>query len=102
MRSQELPSEYWPRYLILGYTITGTAIHNLPALVGDQTAEVLLKRRGRPATPIDQHKVHTSIRLDPDLLDAFKDTGAGWQSRMNDALREWANSHGMLRGRKHA
>jgi uncharacterized protein (DUF4415 family) len=72
----------------------------LPSLVGDQTAEVLLKRRGRPATPTGQHKVHTTIRLDPDLLDAFKDTGAGWQSRMNDALREWAKSHGMLRGRK--
>ncbi|PQV50682.1 BrnA antitoxin family protein [Paraburkholderia sp. BL21I4N1] len=71
----------------------------LPALVGKPAAEALLKRRGRPATPIDQHKVRTTIRLDPDLIDAFKGTGDGWQSRMNDALREWASSHGMIRGR---
>ncbi|RAS16048.1 BrnA antitoxin family protein [Paraburkholderia bryophila] len=71
----------------------------LPAMVGEAAAEVLLKRPGRPTKPIDQHKVRTTIRLDPDLIDAFKGTGDGWQSRMNDALREWASSHGMFRGR---
>ena len=29
-----------------------------------------------------------SIRLDPDLLKAMRDTGKGWQTRANDALRE--------------
>lgn len=71
----------------------------LPAMVGEPAAEALLKRRGRPATPIDQHKVRTTIRLDPDVIDAFKETGAGWQSRVNDALREFAKSHGMFRDR---
>jgi uncharacterized protein (DUF4415 family) len=44
--------------------------------------------RGRPksATP----KVSTTIRLDADVLAAFKATGAGWQSRMNAALRKAA------------
>lgn len=28
-----------------------------------------------------------SIRLDPDVLDYFKRSGAGWQSRINAALR---------------
>lgn len=72
----------------------------LPAMVGERAADALLKRRGRPATPAEQHKVRTTIRLDPDLIDAFKGTGDGWQSRMNDALREWATSHGMVRGRQ--
>jgi uncharacterized protein (DUF4415 family) len=50
--------------------------------------------RGRPAQ--DVTKVPTSIRLDARVLAAFKATGDGWQTRMNDALTEWANQHGML------
>jgi len=29
-------------------------------------------------------------------VNAFKATGAGWQTRMNDALLEYAQQHGML------
>lgn len=71
----------------------------LPAMVGEKAAAAVLRGPGRPSMPIDQHKVRTTIRLDPDLVDAFKGTGDGWQSRMNDALREWASSHGMFRRR---
>ena len=28
-----------------------------------------------------------SLRLDVDIVDKFKNTGEGWQSRINDALR---------------
>lgn len=31
-----------------------------------------------------------SVRLDRDVLARFRATGAGWQSRMNEALREAA------------
>lgn len=43
-------------------------------------------KRGRPkkADP----KVSTTIRLDPDVIAAFKADGAGWQTRINEALRE--------------
>jgi uncharacterized protein (DUF4415 family) len=44
-------------------------------------------RRGRP--PAELTKVSTTIRLDADILDAFRAGGAGWQSRINAALREW-------------
>jgi uncharacterized protein (DUF4415 family) len=44
-------------------------------------------RRGRP--PIDAPKVSTTIRLDPDVIEAFRAQGRGWQSRINAALREW-------------
>jgi uncharacterized protein (DUF4415 family) len=40
-------------------------------------------------------KVATSVRYDRDVLDAFRSTGEGWQTRMNDALRDYAKSHGM-------
>ena len=31
--------------------------------------------------------------LDADVLDAFKASGEGWRSRMNEALREWLRAH---------
>jgi uncharacterized protein (DUF4415 family) len=71
----------------------------LPALVGDKVAGELLKRRGRRPLPADERKVPTTLRLDPDVLDAFKATGDGWQTRANDALRAWAKSHRMLPSR---
>jgi uncharacterized protein (DUF4415 family) len=43
---------------------------------------------GRPRST--NPKVAVSIRLDQDVVAAFKATGAGWQSRMNQALRKSA------------
>jgi uncharacterized protein (DUF4415 family) len=45
-------------------------------------------QRGRPKA--DVTKVSTTIRLDPDVIAAFRAEGAGWQSRINDALRKAA------------
>jgi len=53
-----------------------------------------VRGRGRPAG--SGSKVATNIRLDRDLVEAFKGTGDGWQTRMNDALREWARQHRMV------
>ncbi|MDD2864726.1 MAG: BrnA antitoxin family protein [Methylococcales bacterium] len=58
-----------------------------PEIVG----EMLGSPKGRP--PIKNPKKLTSVRFDPDILDSFKATGKGWQTRMNDALREWLNEH---------
>lgn len=45
-------------------------------------------QRGRPRA--ETPKVSTTIRLDPDVLAAFKSDGPGWQSRINAALRKVA------------
>jgi uncharacterized protein (DUF4415 family) len=47
-----------------------------------------LIRRGRPKS--DAPKQATSLRLDPDVLDHYRATGPGWQSRINQALRKAA------------
>ncbi len=48
------------------------------------------KARGRPP---GSTKESTTIRLDHDVLEAFRADGAGWQSRINAALRDWLQSH---------
>lgn len=43
---------------------------------------------GRPK--LENPKVAVSLRLDQEIVARFKATGPGWQTRMNDALREAA------------
>ena len=38
-------------------------------------------------------KVSTTLRLSPEVLDHFRATGKGWQSRIDAALKEWVASH---------
>lgn len=66
----------------------------LPFTDAEWAVAAPVRGRGRPAG--SGTKVATNIRLDRDLVEAFKDTGDGWQTRMNDALREWATAHRMV------
>ena len=53
--------------------------------------EVVAKMRGRPKSAVT--KVPVTLRLDPDVVAIFKAAGAGWQTRMNDALKDWLRAH---------
>jgi len=56
-----------------------------PAWTEDMLGAPVLKRgRGPQSAPT---KVLTSLRLDADILEFFKSKGAGYQSRINAALR---------------
>jgi uncharacterized protein (DUF4415 family) len=33
------------------------------------------------------------VRYDAQVIAAFKATGKGWQTRMNDALKAWLQTH---------
>jgi uncharacterized protein (DUF4415 family) len=48
------------------------------------------KMRGRPPKAESERKVLTSIRLHPIVLDHYKATGPGWQTRMEEVLIEAA------------
>jgi uncharacterized protein (DUF4415 family) len=43
-------------------------------------------RRGRPA--LENHKKQVTLRLDEEVVARFRESGKGWQARMNDALRK--------------
>lgn len=46
--------------------------------------------RGRPR--LANKKQLVSIRYSPEVLDYFRSSGAGWQSRMDAVLREYVES----------
>ena len=54
------------------------------AEVFPELAASIRRARGPQKAPT---KVPVTMRLDQDVLAAFRNTGAGWQGRMNDALR---------------
>ncbi len=47
----------------------------------------LRRSRGRP--PLETPKIATAIRFDADVLAGLRATGKGWQTRVNDAMRQW-------------
>ncbi len=47
--------------------------------------------RGRPKS--DNKKLLVSVRYSPEVVAYFKSTGEGWQSRMDEALREYVEQH---------
>jgi len=47
--------------------------------------------RGRPRS--DNKKLLVSVRYSADVIAFFKATGAGWQSRMDLALRRYVARH---------
>ena len=49
------------------------------------------RQRGRPAGSGIKEQV--AIRFDRDVIAAFRASGSGWQTRMNDALKDWLKTH---------
>jgi uncharacterized protein (DUF4415 family) len=55
------------------------------AQIANATVTFGIRPRGRPKS--ETRKEAISLRVDADVLDAFKSTGEGWQTRMNGILR---------------
>ena len=76
-------------------TITAAARSDLDAqpLTPKQLKEMVPLRtlRGRPKS--GNKKLLVSVRYSPEVVAYFKSTGEGWQSRMNEALREYVERH---------
>ncbi|KQP38768.1 BrnA antitoxin family protein [Pseudorhodoferax sp. Leaf274] len=51
----------------------------------DEYHDQVLVKRGRPKAAATKEPV--KLRLDPDVLEALRATGDGWQTRINDMLR---------------
>ena len=60
-------------------------------MFGNAAAQAMLKARGRPTAAVVKERI--TIRFDADVLAALRATGKGWQTRVNDAMREWVRTH---------
>jgi hypothetical protein len=58
------------------------------------TVSALRKTRGPNKKPT---KEQVAIRLDPEVVGAFRASGPGWQTRVNAALKEWLVLHPLKR-----
>ena len=56
--------------------------------------------RGRPLG--SGTKVQMTVRFDVEVINAFKSGGDGWQTRMNDALKDWISTHPTGCDKRHA
>jgi uncharacterized protein (DUF4415 family) len=54
------------------------------------SARLLRKVRGPQRAPT---KERITIRLSRDVLGRFRESGQGWQSKVDDALRQWLKRH---------
>lgn len=59
----------------------------LPQIFNGQTSELLLKPRGRPK--LEKPKERINIRLSQEVIEYFKSSGDGWQTRIDMALKEF-------------
>ena len=48
------------------------------------------RRRGPQKTPTKQQ---VTVRFSPEVLERFRSSGAGWQTRMDAALQDWLKTH---------
>lgn len=48
-------------------------------------------RRGRPTAAVTKERI--TIRLSRDVVQRFRASGDGWQTRVDAALKEWLKTH---------
>ena len=61
------------------------ALEVFTEVFGPEAAETVKRGRGRPAKA--DRKVNQTLRLDVDVLEAYRNSGPGWQALMNQVLR---------------
>jgi len=52
-----------------------------------------VRRPGQRGPGRKRKKILISVRYSPEVVEYFQSTGDGWQTRMDDVLREWVNAH---------
>ena len=57
---------------------------------GAERAGRMLRRRGRSAKPEHERKQQVTVRLSPDLLEALRAPGDGWQTRLDEIFARQA------------
>lgn len=71
----------------------GTDDDDRPATEEELQAALTKAGRGRGRPAGSGTKEAIAIRLDREVVAAFRAAGPGWQTRVNDALKDWLKTH---------
>jgi len=80
------PDEENPEWTREDFQRARPALEVITEVFGPEAAETLRRGRGRP--PKQDRKVNQTLRLDADVLEAYRKAGKGWQTLINETLRE--------------
>lgn len=58
----------------------------------EELREKLAERRGRGPNK-KPTKEQVAVRFSPEVLSYFRNTGSGWQTRMDEALKQYVDEH---------
>jgi uncharacterized protein (DUF4415 family) len=86
------PDDENPEWTREDFATARPALEVIAEVFSPDAAEALRRRGGRPAKP--DKKVNQTLRLDPDVLEAYRRAGPGWQTHINNVLREHMPRHG--------
>lgn len=75
------------------YVWNGADEDDRPATTEELQAGVEADRRKRGRPSGSGKKEQVAIRLDHEVLAAFRAAGPGWQTRINAALHDWLKHH---------
>ena len=79
------PDDENPEWTRKDFERARPALCLIDEVFGGSAARAIARRRGRPqkASP----KVNQTLRLDADVVEAYRRQGRGWQTRINAVLR---------------
>jgi uncharacterized protein (DUF4415 family) len=81
------PDEDNPAWTKEDFARARPAAEVLPQFIGEKATQELMRRsRGRPRKA--DRKVNQTLRLDQEVLEAYRREGRGWQTRINEVLRQ--------------
>src|ERR1700687_2865403 len=81
------PDEDNPEWTKEDFARARPAAEVLPEFIGEKATQELMRRsRGRPQKA--DRKVNQTLRLDREGVGAYRREGRGWQTRINEVLRQ--------------
>jgi len=90
------PDDENPEWTVEDFRKARPALEVLGEVFGENAAKAIRRRPGRPVK--EDRKVNQTLRLDADVLRAYRELGPGWQARMNQVLREHMPHRGVSDG----
>ena len=73
-------------------------LSDIPEITPEMWAKGVTKNGG---IPISSNKERLDMRVDADVLEWFKAQGRGYQTRINEVLREYVKAHKQVKSAKH-